>query len=76
MDWMVFVIVTLLGLQVTNVTASDNVNKNSYINQVFKYLFLLGPCKPEFTGYKCTECDLGFFGFPGCKGKIMIKTAI
>ena len=26
-------------------------------------------CVPNVVGTKCTECKLGFFGFPNCQGK-------
>ena len=27
-------------------------------------------CKLNVIGSKCTNCKLGYFGFPDCKGKI------
>ena len=29
-------------------------------------------CKPHVTGPKCTDCKPEYFGFPNCKGGILL----
>ena len=43
--------------------------KNSYVTMYF----YLGTCISLVTNEKCTACEIGFFGFPNCKGKINVN---